>query len=125
MALIDARGQVIVQTNCGSADEARSIARAAVEAGLAACGNVHGPIGSVYRWEGAVVEAEEHVVVLKTTRERLSGLETLVRARHGYDLPAFLVLPIEAGEAGYLDWITREAAGPPIAEAAPVQKDGG
>jgi periplasmic divalent cation tolerance protein len=125
MALISGTGEVIVQTNCASAEEARAIARAAVEAGLAACGNVHGPIASVYRWEGEIVEAPEHVLVLKTVRDRLDALEALIRAHHSYVTPAFLVLPIAAGEAGYLAWIAAESVGTPGTKTALVQKDSG
>jgi periplasmic divalent cation tolerance protein len=96
---------VIVQTNCGSEVEARSIGRAAVEAGLAACANIHGPITSIYRWQGAIAEEPEWVVYLKTTEAAIERLEKLVRGQHSYDLPAFLVLPISGGEERYLDWL--------------------
>jgi periplasmic divalent cation tolerance protein len=56
---------VIVQTNCGSDAEARAIGRAAVDEGLAACANIHGPITAVYRWQGEIVEEPEWVVYLK------------------------------------------------------------
>lgn len=96
---------VLVQTNCGSEAEARAIGRAAVEAGLAACANIHGPITSVYRWQGAIAEEPEWVVYLKTTAAAVEDLEALVKERHSYDLPAFLVLPIEGGAANYLQWL--------------------
>jgi periplasmic divalent cation tolerance protein len=106
-------GQVVVQTNCADAAEAQGIARAAVAAGLAACGNIHGPITSIYRWQGVVVEAPEHLLELKTTAAYLDDLEALIREHHSYDLPAILVLPIMSGEAGYLDWIDENASGEP------------
>ena len=96
---------VIVQTNCGSEAEARAIGRAAVEAGLAACANVHGLITAIYRWQGAIAEEPEWVVYLKTTEAAIEALEALVRDHHSYDLPAFLVLPISGGETRYLDWL--------------------
>ena len=96
---------VIVQTNCGSKAEARTIARAAVAAGLAACANIHGPISSIYRWQGEIAEEPEWVVYLKTTEAAIAALETLIEEHHSYDLPAFLVLPISGGEARYLAWL--------------------
>ena len=96
---------VIVQTNCGSAAEAETIARAAVEAGLVACANIHGPIASIYRWQGEIAEEPEWVVYLKTTEAAIAALETLVEEHHSYDLPAFLVLPISGGGARYLAWL--------------------
>ena len=96
---------VIVQTNCGSEAEARAIGRAAVETGLAACANIHGPITSIYRWQGAIAEEPERVVYLKTTDAAVDALEALVKDRHSYEVPAFLVLPISGGERHYLAWL--------------------
>ena len=101
---------VIVETNCGSEGEARAIGRAAVEAGLAACANIHGPITAIYRWQGAITEEPEWVVYLKTTEAAIDGLEALVKKRHSYELPTFLVLPISGGEAHYLEWLAARGA---------------
>jgi periplasmic divalent cation tolerance protein len=90
-----------------------TIARAAVRAELAACGNIHGPITAIYRWAGTLVEGEEHVLVLKTTTACLPALEPLMRAHHSYDLPAILVMAIHADEPAYLDWIGQESRGWP------------
>jgi periplasmic divalent cation tolerance protein len=120
VALRDGTGQLVVQTNCANAEEAQGIARAAVAAGLAACGNSHGPITSIYRWQGEVVEAFEHVLELKTTEARLEELEALIREHHSYDLPAILVLPIMSGEAGYLDWIDENSSGGPVQNQLPA-----
>jgi periplasmic divalent cation tolerance protein len=109
---------VIVQTNCVSAAEASAIARAAVAAGLAACGNVHGPITAVYRWQGEIIEGQEWVLYLKTIMANVAALEPLIGAHHSYDLPALLVLPIEGGETRYLAWLADESAGDRRSKAA-------
>lgn len=111
MAIVESAATVIVQTNCGSAEEAGRIARAAVEARLAACGNIHGPITSVYRWQGAVVEAPEWVLHLKTVSSCTAALERLIREQHAYELPAILVLSVQGGETRYLRWVGDEACG--------------
>jgi len=100
---------VVVQTNCASEAEARRIARAAVEAGLAACANIHGPATAIYRWQGAIAEEAEWVVQLKTSSARVAAIEALVGARHSYQLPCIMVQPIEGGERRYLDWIIAES----------------
>jgi len=107
----DSPAPVIVQTNCGSDAEARAIGRAAVEAGLAACANIHGPITAVYRWQGEIAEEPEWVVYLKTTDAAVEALEDLVKEHHSYDLPAFLVLPISGGEQHYLQWLVTGGEG--------------
>jgi periplasmic divalent cation tolerance protein len=44
-------------------------------------------------------------MVLKTTTARLVALEKLIVAKHPYDAPEFLVLPISRGNKRYLDWV--------------------
>ena len=96
---------VVVLVTTSSAEEGARLGRALVEERLAACANVIGPIRSIYRWEGAVEEADEHLVVLKARGADVSALETRVRALHSYDVPEVLALPVTAGSAPYLAWL--------------------
>lgn len=95
---------VLVLTTVGDNEQAEELARSLVEERLAACVNVHGPMTSFYRWKGAVERDAERQLVIKTTRDRLPALETRLKALHGYELPEFLVLPVE-GSAEYLEWV--------------------
>lgn len=97
---------VVVLVTASSADEAAQIGRALVEDRLAACANVVGPIRSIYRWEGAVEDAEEHLLVIKARAEDFAALEALVRELHGYDVPEVIALPLRAGSEPYLAWLT-------------------
>jgi periplasmic divalent cation tolerance protein len=45
-------------------------------------------------------------LILKTQKSKLAVLEKLVLAKHPYDTPEFLVLPVSAGGKKYLDWLT-------------------
>ncbi len=84
---------------------ARRLARAALEARLAACANLVPRIESHYWWRGAIERATEILIVLKTTRANLAALERLILAKHPYDTPEFIVLPIDGGSGRYLDWV--------------------
>jgi periplasmic divalent cation tolerance protein len=96
----------VVLVTCGSRTEARRIARRAVGRRLAACVNLLGnPVESVYRWQGKVESAREWLLILKTTRARLSGLEREIRSLHSYEVPEFIALPIGSGSRGYLAWL--------------------
>ncbi len=90
----------------------RSLGRRAVEAGLAACAQISGPVESSYRWQGAVESAKEWRLVFKTRSVLLAKLEALVVAHHPYDTPQFLVLPVSGGSAKYLDWLAESTASP-------------
>lgn len=111
----NARTTAIVLVMAGSADEAAQIARTLVTERLAACANIIGPVRSIYRWRGAVEEAREHWLVIKTRKELYSMVERKVRELHSYEVPEILALAPSAGSAAYLEWIfasTRGAAAP-------------
>lgn len=99
-----------VETTTDSRDDAAKIAEAVVEARAAACAQVVGPITSIYRWKGGVAQAEEYLVVMKTSAGRYADLERCIRGVHGYDVPEIVATPIVAGGRDYLDWIEAETA---------------
>ena len=86
---------------------ARKLARATLEARLIACANLIPKIESHYRWQGKIESGAEVLLVLKTTTARLAALEKLIVAKHPYDTPEFLVLPISRGNKRYLDWVAQ------------------
>lgn len=96
---------VVVLVTAESADEAAGIGRTVVEERLAACANVVGPIRSIYRWRGAIEDAEEHLLLLKARAADVAALEARVRALHSYEVPEVLALPVRAGSRPYLDWL--------------------
>jgi periplasmic divalent cation tolerance protein len=96
----------VVLVTCANVAEARSIARAAIEARLAACVNIlPGAVTSIYRWNGKVETAKERLMLIKTSRRRLGKLQGLVDSLHSYDVPEFIALPISAGSRKYLAWL--------------------
>jgi periplasmic divalent cation tolerance protein len=98
-----------VQTTTDSRAEAMELAREAVEARLAACAQVAGPVASTFWWEDGVERAEEWLVLLKLPAGRFDELAEFLLERHSYDEPEIIATPIVAGSAGYLDWIATEA----------------
>jgi periplasmic divalent cation tolerance protein len=82
------------------------IAKVTLQARLIACANLVPKIESHYRWNGKIESATEVLVVLKTQKSKLAALEKLILAKHPYDTPEFLVLPLSAGNKKYLDWLT-------------------
>lgn len=103
---------LLIYTTWPDAGAARGFAHEAVGRGLVACANLAPAIASIYRWEGAVRECVEHPLWLKTTRRATDPLRALLVARHPYETPAFLALPIDsdASWAPYIAWLASEAA---------------
>lgn len=99
----------IVLTTTGSPEEARKIAHALVERGLAACVNIVPQIESIYRWQGKVESAREWLLVVKTTERRWEQVRTTISELHSYELPECICLPIEGGSPEYLNWIAESA----------------
>jgi periplasmic divalent cation tolerance protein len=91
-----------------SRDEALTIGRAVVEERLAACANVLDGLTSIYWWQGALEQAGEAVLILKTRAELVDRLTSRIRELHSYECPCVVALPIDAGNPAYLDWIARE-----------------
>jgi periplasmic divalent cation tolerance protein len=97
-------GHALVLITCGSAEEARAIARRLVEERLAAGAQTF-PIESIYRWQGEVVEDSEVVVLAKTRRDRFDEVAALVGEMHSYEVPPIVMLDIGAATQPYLAWI--------------------
>jgi periplasmic divalent cation tolerance protein len=99
---------VQVQTTTDSRAEAMELARAAVEARLAACAQVAGPIASMYWWDDGIERAEEWLLMLKLPATGYQALADFLADRHSYDEPEIVATPIVAGSDAYLSWITEE-----------------
>ena len=87
-------------------DKAAEVARTLVSEQLAACVNLVAPVRSIYRWQGDVSDETETLAVIKTTTERFEAMRTRLVELHPYEVAEVIALPIEAGHAPYLAWIT-------------------
>ncbi|GGO44292.1 MULTISPECIES: divalent-cation tolerance protein CutA [Streptomyces] len=97
-----------VLTTTDTPGKADALARGAVDARVAACAQINGPVTSVYRWDGAIETAREWQVLLKTTTERYEALESYLTQAHNYDTPEIIATPVTRGSAAYLAWVTQE-----------------
>jgi periplasmic divalent cation tolerance protein len=94
----------LVLVTCGSAGEAKAIARRLVEDRLAA-GVQMVAIDSIYRWEGEVVDDHEWLMIAKIRRDLFDSVRSTVIDIHSYDVPPILMIDIAAASHPYLDWI--------------------
>ncbi|MBM3746403.1 MAG: divalent-cation tolerance protein CutA [Acidobacteria bacterium] len=100
--------KIVVLTTCASAEEAEKIARALVERRLAACVNVLPQARSFYRWKGALEDAAEWLLLIKSKRERFDQLCAALEALHSYEVPEIIALTVVDGSPAYLDWLEAE-----------------
>jgi periplasmic divalent cation tolerance protein len=102
-------------TTVETREQALELAHAAVEARVAACVQIVGPITSVYRWEGKVEEAGEFLLLMKAPGESIERLAAFVRDRHPYDTPEITAIESSFVDERYLAWAREEIVGPETA----------
>ena len=98
----------MIYVTTDSAKEALDIGRALVEARLAAGANVLDGVTSVFRWQGAIEEKHEAVLILKTRRDLVDEATDRIKELHSYDCPCVVSYAIAGGNGDYLDWIVKE-----------------
>lgn len=102
---------ILVLTQMPDHASAQALARELVEERLAACVSVGAPVDSLYHWRGQIETAQEVPVAIKTRAGRYAAVEAAILARHPYELPEVLAVPMSHGLERYLDWIDAETAG--------------
>lgn len=101
---------IIVLTNLPDRGAALKLANGLVAKRLAACVSVLAECTSVYRWKGAVENAREVPVLIKTRAARYAELEAEILRLHPYELPEIVAVPAERGLEDYLQWVAGETS---------------
>lgn len=102
---------MVVLTTVGSEDDAVRLAQALVERRLVACVNVLPGVRSIYRWQGAVQDDRELLLLAKTTAARLSEVSDALAELHPYDVPEVVALEAEMVAPSYAAWLRDCVAG--------------
>lgn len=89
-------------------EHAERIARALVEARVAACVNMVPGVISIYRWKGNVEREPETTLLIKTAEDRVASLTTELRKLHPYEVPEIVVLPVADVNGDYAQWVEDE-----------------
>jgi len=102
--------EIVVLSTADSMETAVKIAQALVEDGEAACVNIVPGVRSIYRWQGKLCDEGELLMVIKTTQDRFEALRAQLKALHPYEVPEVIAIPIIAGDADYLRWLSANVA---------------
>lgn len=102
---------ILVFTQMPDVASARALARALVEARLAACVSIGAPVESLYHWRGEIETGAEVPVAIKTRTGRYADVEAAIRARHPYELPEILAVLAVHGFQPYVEWVVAETGG--------------
>lgn len=62
-------------------------------------------VTSVYMWKGQVIEDQEQLLVIKSSKKSLAKLTEWVKGKHPYDECEVISVPITGGSETYLQWL--------------------
>ncbi len=99
-----------MRITCPSRRVAEDIADAALEARLAACANLEGPVSSTYRWKGVIEQSFEFILWLKAPDANWTNIEALVKRVHPYDVPAIVATALTQITDDYAAWALENTA---------------
>ncbi|MCU1479800.1 MAG: divalent-cation tolerance protein CutA [Subtercola sp.] len=102
----------IVMSTTDSEDESKSLAKSVIELRLAACVQTT-VVHSTFDWDDKVSEADEYLMLFKTTNDRAAELKEYLSQNHSYDVPEILEIPITGGGASYLEWMASSTSSTP------------
>ena len=97
-------GQTVVILSTAPSSESAAMARVLVNRGLVACVNIM-PVRSIYRWKGEFCDDQEHLLIAKTTQDKVETVISEIKGMHPYEVPEIIAVPVIAGYAPYLEWV--------------------
>jgi periplasmic divalent cation tolerance protein len=103
--------QIVVILSTAPPADSTAMAKALLDGRLVACVNVI-PVRSFYRWKGGVCDDAEHLLIIKTTKEKSGEVIAAIRAIHPYEVPEIIAVPVIEGHAPYLEWVNQETQTP-------------
>lgn len=95
----------LIFVTVGNYESARQMARTLVSEQLAACCNIIHGVDSIFGWRGSIQEAQEIMMIIKTSADRLELLEHRIRELHTYDVPEIISVALQESSAEYLQWL--------------------
>lgn len=105
---------LIAWTTVATRDEAEKLALDIVDARLAVCAQIDGPITSFYIWGGRVEQASEYRLTFKFLPDQSAELEKRVHAHHPYETPEWVTAMAENVSEKYLSWARASRTNPPL-----------
>ncbi|WP_422024207.1 divalent-cation tolerance protein CutA [Pyruvatibacter mobilis] len=99
---------VFIYTTAPSLEVARQLAKAVVQARLAACANMLPGIEAIYEWDGALQQEAEVAVLFKTRAACVAVAMDMIAANHPYDTPAITAYTATDAAPDFAAWIVAQ-----------------
>jgi periplasmic divalent cation tolerance protein len=104
----------IAWTTVATPAEAERLAGEIVKLRLAACVQIEGPIRSYFIWQGRTESTSEFRLTLKFLPSQSEALEAYIMAKHPYETPEWVVVPVERVAGKYLSWAEANSTPSPL-----------
>jgi len=96
---------ILVYTTFEEKEDALKIGRILLEKHLIACAQIDSPVDSLYWWDGAIEQAKEFRLLMKSSQSLWEELEQEIQKHHPYDVPEILAVPVSAIGKDYEKWM--------------------
>jgi periplasmic divalent cation tolerance protein len=96
---------LLVLSTFANEEDAARVVKALVGERLIACGNLLPGARSLYRWQGAIADEREVVVLMKTRKQDWTALLSRLHELHPYETPECIAVRIAAGAPKYMAWL--------------------
>jgi periplasmic divalent cation tolerance protein len=100
----------LILTTYSSPKEARTQCQEMVKMRYAACGSIF-PVKSIYRWKDGLEEADETLVIFKTTPQAASKLRKHLLGKHPYQVAEILEVNAFSSNPKYSRWLNESTYG--------------
>ena len=94
--------------------QAQNLAGRLIDAQLAVCVQIDGPITSVYRWLGKTAESTEFRLTIKLLSSQAEPLAAWLSEHHPYDTPQWIAVPAKHVAEKYLSWAEANSSSLPL-----------
>jgi len=95
----------LLVTTFAKEEQATGVVRTLVRERLVACGTLLRGARSIYVWQDQLEDADEIVVLFKTTAAAVPKAAERLKELHPYECPEILVLSPECANAAYAQWV--------------------
>lgn len=86
-------------------ENALQISRIVVHEKLCACSSIIQNVTSIFEWNNKIDERNEHLIVMKTSKDKIKNLTSRIKELHPDQVPEILVIPTIDGLPEYLQWV--------------------
>lgn len=107
-SVLNAEDILLVVTTISNNVAAKKLAHQIISNRLAACCNIIPDISSIYTWNNELYAENEHLIVIKTTKNRYLELEAFIQEQHPYEVPEIISFSAQDCSKKYLSWVLKQ-----------------